>query len=121
CTFNASTVIDQAKRDFLLEESYVEVLMCFTVVKLQYWVRIDNPDVGFASVLKRAIGGVEGEIRATLMHYFFQGWTQRDLKHRDTLLLDRYGRSHAYRVVGNRSGVESRTCAYLLQDEAGAQ
>lgn len=59
--------------------------MYYTDGKLQYPVRVENPDPRFARALQQAIGGVEGEIRVS-MQYFFQGWAARDPKYRDMLL-----------------------------------
>jgi Mn-containing catalase len=54
--------------------------------RLQYPVRVDNPNPLFAKMLQQAIGGVEGEIRVCLQ-YFFQAWGQRGpKKYRDMLL-----------------------------------
>lgn len=55
--------------------------------RLQYPVRVDNPDPLFARQLQQAIGGVEGEIRVCLQ-YFFQAWGARgpNTKYRDMLL-----------------------------------
>lgn len=60
--------------------------MYFTDGKLQYPVRVDEPNPVFARMLQQAIGGVEGEIRVTLQ-YFFQAWGARGpAKYRDMLL-----------------------------------
>ncbi|MBV9656155.1 MAG: manganese catalase family protein [Acetobacteraceae bacterium] len=55
--------------------------------RLQYPVRVENPDPLFARQLQQAIGGIEGEIRVCLQ-YFFQGWGARGptSKYRDMLL-----------------------------------
>src|SRR3982750_1858096 len=54
--------------------------------KLQYPVRVDNPNPLFAKMLQQAIGGVEGEMRVCLQ-YFFQAWGCRGpKKYRDMLL-----------------------------------
>ena len=55
--------------------------------RLQYPVRVENPDPLFARQLQQAIGGIEGEIRVCLQ-YFFQGWAARGptTKYRDMLL-----------------------------------
>ncbi|WP_101294420.1 manganese catalase family protein [Halegenticoccus soli] len=42
--------------------------------KLQYEVRVEEPDPVFAKMLQQAIGGVEGEIRVA-MQYLFQAWS----------------------------------------------
>ena len=55
--------------------------------RLQYPVRVENPDPLYARQLQQAIGGIEGEIRVC-MQYFFQGWGARgpNNKYRDMLL-----------------------------------
>ena len=55
--------------------------------RLQYPVKVENPDPIYARMLQQAIGGVEGEIRVC-MQYFFQGWGARgpSTKYRDMLL-----------------------------------
>lgn len=55
--------------------------------RLQYPVKVTEPDPAFARSLQQAIGGVEGEIRVC-MQYFFQAWNARgpDNKYRDMLL-----------------------------------
>lgn len=60
--------------------------MYYTDKKLQYPVRVENPNPLFARMLQQAIGGVEGEIRVC-MQYFFQAWGCRGpVKYRDMLL-----------------------------------
>lgn len=55
--------------------------------RLQYPVRVENPDPLYARQLQQAIGGIEGEIRVCLQ-YFFQAWGARapNNKYRDMLL-----------------------------------
>jgi Mn-containing catalase len=54
--------------------------------KLQYTVRVDEPNPIFAKHLQQAIGGVEGEIRVA-MQYLFQSWGARGpRKYRDMLM-----------------------------------
>jgi Mn-containing catalase len=55
--------------------------------RLQFPVRVTEPDPAFARSLQQAIGGVEGEIRVC-MQYFFQAWGNRapTTKYRDMLL-----------------------------------
>ncbi len=55
--------------------------------RLQYPVKVDNPDPQFARMLQQAIGGIEGEIRVC-MQYLFQAWGARapSNKYRDMLL-----------------------------------
>jgi Mn-containing catalase len=60
--------------------------MFFTDGKLQYRVRVDEPNPIFAKHLQQAIGGVEGEIRVCLQ-YLFQGWGNRGPdRYKDMLL-----------------------------------
>ncbi|MBB2974342.1 Mn-containing catalase [Mesorhizobium sp. RMAD-H1] len=60
--------------------------MFYTDNKLQFPVRVENPNPLFARALQQAIGGVEGEIRVA-MQYFFQAMGARgDPKFRDLLL-----------------------------------
>ncbi len=60
--------------------------MFYSDGKLQYPVRVDNPDPLFARALQQAIGGIEGEIRVA-MQYFFQAMGARGPnKYRDMLL-----------------------------------
>jgi Mn-containing catalase len=60
--------------------------MFYTDYKLQYPVRVENPNPIFAKALQQAIGGVEGEIRVA-MQYLFQAWGARgDPKYREMLL-----------------------------------
>ncbi len=44
--------------------------------RLQYPVKVTEPDPLFARMLQQAIGGIEGEIRVC-MQYFFQAWGSR--------------------------------------------
>src|SRR4051794_36173252 len=63
-----------------------ESSMFYTDGKLQYPVRVENPDPLFARALQQAIGGVEGEIRVA-MQYFFQACGARgNPKFRDLLM-----------------------------------
>ena len=61
--------------------------MYYHDARLQYPVRVTEPDPAFARSLQQAIGGVEGEIRVC-MQYFFQAWGNRapTSKYRDMLL-----------------------------------
>jgi Mn-containing catalase len=54
--------------------------------KLQYTVRVEEPNPAFARMLQQALGGIEGEIRVCLQ-YLFQAWNSRGpSKYRDMLL-----------------------------------
>lgn len=60
--------------------------MFYTDNKLQFPVRVENPNPLFARALQQAIGGIEGEIRVA-MQYFFQAMGARgNPKFRDLLL-----------------------------------
>ncbi|HYE25026.1 MAG TPA: manganese catalase family protein [Clostridia bacterium] len=60
--------------------------MYFHDSRLQFPVRVNNPNPMYARMLQQAIGGVEGEIRVCLQ-YFFQAWGSRGpKKYRDMLL-----------------------------------
>ncbi len=60
--------------------------MYYTDKKLQFPVRVEQPNPVFARALQQAIGGIEGEIRVALQ-YFFQAWGCRGpAKYRDMLL-----------------------------------
>jgi Mn-containing catalase len=60
--------------------------MFYTDGKLQYPVRVDEPNPLFARALQQAIGGVEGEIRVALQ-YMFQAFGARGPdRYRDMLL-----------------------------------
>ncbi|HEY9154740.1 MAG TPA: manganese catalase family protein, partial [Opitutaceae bacterium] len=62
------------------------VIMFYHDRKLQYRVRVDNPNPHFAKMLQQAIGGIEGEMRVCLQ-YLFQAWGSRGpAKYRDMLL-----------------------------------
>ncbi|MCB8983145.1 MAG: manganese catalase family protein [Ardenticatenaceae bacterium] len=54
--------------------------------KLQYPVRVEEPNPVFAKALQQAIGGIQGEIRVCLQ-YLFQAWGARGpAKYRNMLL-----------------------------------
>lgn len=61
--------------------------MFYTDGKLQFEVRVDQPNPLFAKMLQQAIGGTEGEMRVCLQ-YLFQGWALpgKLSKYRDLLL-----------------------------------
>jgi Mn-containing catalase len=61
--------------------------MYYHDTRLQFPVKVTEPDPAFARSLQQAIGGVEGEIRVC-MQYFFQAWGNRapNNKFRDMLL-----------------------------------
>lgn len=53
--------------------------------KMQYTVRVDQPDPKFAKLLLEQFGGPNGELAAA-MRYFTQAWPESDVKRRDMLL-----------------------------------
>jgi Mn-containing catalase len=60
--------------------------MFYTDYKLQFPVRVEDPNPVFAKALQQAIGGIEGEIRVA-MQYMFQAWgTRGNNKYREMLL-----------------------------------
>ncbi len=60
--------------------------MFYTDGKLQFPVRVEQPNPVFARALQQAIGGIEGEIRVA-MQYMFQAFGARGpAKYRDMLL-----------------------------------
>ena len=54
--------------------------------KLQYEVKVDNPDPIFAKQLQQAIGGIQGEIRVALQYLFQCFGSRGPTKYRDMLL-----------------------------------
>lgn len=53
--------------------------------RMQYTVRVDQPDPMFAKLLLDQFGGPNGELAAA-MRYFTQGWAESDVPRRDMLL-----------------------------------
>ncbi|HZZ64973.1 MAG TPA: manganese catalase family protein [Candidatus Baltobacteraceae bacterium] len=53
--------------------------------KLQYTVRVDEPNPAFAKLCLEQFGGPNGELAAA-MRYFTQGWGESDVARRDMLL-----------------------------------
>jgi Mn-containing catalase len=53
--------------------------------RMQYTVRVDQPNPLFAKLLLDQFGGPNGELAAAL-RYFTQGWAESDIKRRDMLL-----------------------------------
>lgn len=94
--------------------------MYFTDGKLQYPVRVENPDPRFARMLQQAIGGVEGEIRVS-MQYFFQGWATRDPKYRDMLLSTATEEIAHIEMLATAVALNLEGAPTSLQDEAVQQ
>jgi len=91
--------------------------MYYTDGKLQYPVRVENPDPRFARYLQQAIGGVEGEIRVS-MQYFFQGWATSDPKHRDMLLSTATEEIAHIEMLSTAVALNLEGAPTSLQDEA---
>jgi Mn-containing catalase len=60
--------------------------MFYTDGKLQYPVRVENPDLLFAGALQQEIGGVEGEIRVAIQYFFQACGARGNPKFRDLLM-----------------------------------
>jgi Mn-containing catalase len=87
--------------------------------KLQYTVRVDNPDPMFAKMLQQAIGGVEGEIRVAL-RYLFQAWATDDPKYR-SMLLDTGTEELAHiEMLATAVTMNLRGAPSIVQEEVGA-
>ena len=101
--------------------------MFFHENELQYEVRVDDPDPGFAKALQQAIGGVEGEMRVCLQ-YLFQAWGTRGpdgprQKYRDMLMetaTEEIGHIEmlATAVAKNLEGAPVKTKEKMAQDGA---
>ncbi|WP_299655485.1 manganese catalase family protein [uncultured Jannaschia sp.] len=88
--------------------------------KLQYEVRVDNPDPVFAKYLQQAIGGIEGEIRVA-MQYFFQAMGARgDARFRDMLMMTATEELSHIEFLGHAVALNLEK-APLSQQEAAAQ
>lgn len=94
--------------------------MYFTDGKLQYPVRVDNPDPRFARMLQQAIGGVEGEIRVS-MQYFFQAWATSDPKYRNMLLSTATEEIAHIEMLATAVALNLQGAPTSLQDEAVQQ
>lgn len=89
--------------------------------KLQYPVRVDNPDPLFAKMLQQAIGGVEGEIRVTLQ-YLFQSWNSRGpKKYRDMLLETGTEEIAHIEMLATAVCLNLQNAPAAVQEEAAAQ
>ena len=91
--------------------------MYYTDGKLQYPVRVDNPDPRFARYLQQAIGGVEGEIRVC-MQYFFQGWATANPKYRDMLISTATEEIAHIEMLSTAVALNLQNAPTSLQDEA---
>ena len=86
--------------------------------KLQYEVRVDNPDPQFAKYLQQAIGGVEGEIRVA-MQYMFQAMGARgDAKYRDMLMMTATEELSHIEFLGHAVALNLEGAPLTVQEEA---
>lgn len=91
--------------------------MFFHENKLQYQVRVDQPNPLFARMLQQAIGGVEGEIRVCLQ-YLFQAWGARGpLKYRDMLMETGTEEIGHIEMLATAVAMNLQTAPVSLQDE----
>lgn len=94
--------------------------MYYTDKKLQYPVRVENPNPLFARALQQAIGGVEGEIRVC-MQYFFQAWGARGpVKYRDMLLNTATEEISHIEMLATAVALNLEKAPVELQDEMAA-
>lgn len=91
--------------------------MFFHENKLQYQVRVDQPNPLFARMLQQAIGGVEGEIRVCLQ-YLFQAWGARGpVKYRDMLMETGTEEIAHIEMLATAVALNLQTAPVSLQDE----
>jgi Mn-containing catalase len=89
--------------------------------RLQYPVKVTNPDPIFARMLQQAIGGVEGEIRVC-MQYFFQAWGSRGptTKYRDMLLNTATEEIGHIEMLATAVAMNLETAPATLQEQGAA-
>ncbi|MGR3540951.1 MAG: manganese catalase family protein [Hasllibacter sp.] len=86
--------------------------------KLQYQVRVDDPDPIFAKYLQQAIGGVEGEIRVA-MQYMFQAMGARgDARYRDMLMMTATEELSHIEFLGHAVALNLEGAPVTQQEEA---
>ncbi len=86
--------------------------------RLQYNVRVDQPNPAFAKYLQQAIGGVEGEIRVA-MQYFFQAMGARgDSRYRDMLMMTATEELSHIEFLGHAVALNLEGAPVDVQDEA---
>jgi Mn-containing catalase len=87
--------------------------------RLQYPVRVSNPDPLFARQLQQAIGGIEGELRVCLQ-YFFQAWGARGPtnKYRDMLLHTATEEIGHIEMLATAVALNLKTAPATLQESA---
>jgi Mn-containing catalase len=66
--------------------NHQEIEMFYTDNRLQFPVRVENPNPLFARALQQAIGGVQGEIRVALQYMLQACGPRGNAKYRDMLL-----------------------------------
>ncbi|WP_274423176.1 manganese catalase family protein [Chelativorans sp. YIM 93263] len=94
--------------------------MFYTDNKLQYPVRVEQPNPVFARALQQAIGGVEGEIRVA-MQYMFQAWGARgDPKYRDLLLNTATEELGHIEMLATAVALNLENAPLSMQEEASA-
>ena len=95
--------------------------MYFHDKRLQYPVRVTDPDPLFARQLQQAIGGIEGEIRVCLQ-YFFQAWGARgpNTKYRDMLLHTATEEIGHIEMLATAVALNLETAPLTLQETAAA-
>lgn len=95
--------------------------MFFHDAKLQYPVRVDNPNPVFARMLQQAIGGVEGEIRVCLQ-YLFQSWGSRGPEKYRMMLLETGTEEIAHiEMLATAVALNLEGAPAVLQEEAANQ
>lgn len=86
--------------------------------KLQYEVRVDQPNPLFAKMLQQTIGGIEGEIRVA-MQYFFQAMGARGpAKYRDLLMATATEELSHIEFLGHAVALNLQDAPVSMQDEA---
>lgn len=95
--------------------------MYYTDGKLQYPVRVEEPNPLFAKMLQQAIGGIEGEIRVCLQ-YFFQAWGSRGpQKYREMLLSTATEEISHIEMLSTAVALNLEGAPPALQEEAASQ
>ena len=92
--------------------------MFYTDKRLQFPVRVENPNLVFARALQQAIGGVEGEIRL-MMQYMFQAWGSRGpAKYRDMLLNTAMEEIGKLEMLSTAVALNLENAPFSFQEEA---
>jgi Mn-containing catalase len=94
--------------------------MFYTDGRLQFPVRVEQPNPVFARALQQAIGGVEGEIRVA-MQYMFQAWGARGGdKYRDMLLNTAAEELGHIEMLATAVALNLENAPLSMQEEASA-